>query len=414
MARKVFMSVLGATNYQECIYYDAEFRSSSTRFIQIAMFEKKATSWTEKDIAYIFLTGGEKGSRARNWNDNGHKKFGSDETIPSKGLKSLCSQMNLPFQIVPVEIRNGDNETEIWENFRIIFDNLQSDDEVFFDVTHGFRSIPMLVLVLNNYSKFLKNIRIKSITYGNYEARNEKNEAPIISLNSLSELQNWTTAASMFIETGRTTRLSNLLIEKGITSLDNFAQEIFECRGISINKGQSATDLKNELNALETNHSFKEITQKIAEKVEPFSANNLINGFKAVEFCIQHHLIQQGVTLLLEFIVSFVMKEIGYLNLTDEVVRTAVSAALNRNKIDGYVAPISLNEEDKQKSNEAVAKVFDLKMKKKLSNCVFKSLSQGSRNDLNHAGMRNTPHPTGYFEERLIKYHQLTREILNL
>lgn len=408
------MSVLGATNYTECIYFDDEFRSSPTRFIQIAMFEKKAISWTEKDVAYIFLTGGEKGSWARNWNDNGHKKFGSDETIPSMGLKSLCSQMNLPFPIVPVKIKNGDNESEIWKNFRIIFDNLQPDDEVFFDVTHGFRSIPMLVLVLNNYSKFLKNIRIKSITYGNYEARNEKNEAPIISLNFISELQDWTSAANMFIETGRTSKLSQLLKPEGIISLDNFAQEIFECRGISINKGESATDLKNELNALEKNHSFKEITQKIAEKVEPFTTNNLLNGFKAVEFCIQHHLIQQGVTLLLEFIVSFVIKEIGYQNITDEVVRNAVSAALNRNKIDGYVAPLALNEEDKKKSNEVVAKVFDLPYKKKLTDCVFKSLSQGSRNDLNHAGMRNTPHPTGYFEERLIKYHQLTREILNL
>ena len=263
MARKVFMSVLGATNYTECVYYDDEFRSSPTRFIQAAMFEKVISKWSPNDCGYIFVTSGKKGSFEKNWNDNGHKKIGSDEPILSKGLKTLCFEMNLPCRIIPVEIKNGDNEKEIWENFRKIFDCLQPDDEVYFDITHGFRSVPMLVLVLNNYSKFLKNTKVKSITYGNYEARNEKNEAPIISLNSLSELQDWTSAANMFIESGRTTKLSQLLKSEGIISLDNFAQEIFECRGVSINEGKSATNLKNELKELKANHSFKEITQKI-------------------------------------------------------------------------------------------------------------------------------------------------------
>ena len=33
---------------------------------------------------------------------------------------------------------------------------MQDGDELYFDLTHGFRYLPMLVMVLINYSKFLK------------------------------------------------------------------------------------------------------------------------------------------------------------------------------------------------------------------------------------------------------------------
>ena len=61
-------------------------------------------------------------------------------------------------------------------------------------ITHAFRYLPMLVLVLANYAKFLKNVTVKSLTYGNYEAR-EGTNAPIVNLLPIAALQDWTTAA---------------------------------------------------------------------------------------------------------------------------------------------------------------------------------------------------------------------------
>ena len=299
MARKIFMSVLGSTNYRECTYFDLGFRSKSTRFIQTAMFEKFVCNWGCDDIAYIFLTTGEKGSEIKNWLDNGHINNETKAIIPSKGLKTLLAEMNLKCQIKPVLIKNGDNESEIWENFRIIFDCLQPDDEVYFDVTHGFRSLPMLVLLLTNYTKFLKNIKVASITYGNYEARNEINEAPIIDLTSLSHLQDWTAGANMFIKTGNTKTITELLKNEEIKSLNTFVDEINECRGLDIYNGQSAINLKNDLKKVNIhNHSFEELLDQIEKKVEHFKIKDIVNGFRAVDFCIQHQLIQQGVTLL--------------------------------------------------------------------------------------------------------------------
>lgn len=416
MTRKVFMSVLGATNYQECQYveYQTGFKSSKTRFIQVTMFEKFVREWTANDIAYILLTSGKKGSEMKNWFDNGHCKYGTEELIVSTGLHKLLANMNLPCRIEPVYIKNGDDENEIWENFRTIFDCLKPNDEVYFDITHGFRSLPMLVLVLNNYSKFLKDIKIASITYGNYEARNELNEAPIIDLTSLSELQDWTAAANMFITTGNTKSITELLKNEDIKSLNDFVDEINECRGLEIYNGKSAINLKNNLKKFNVhNNSFKELLDKIGEKVDHFEPNDIVNGFRAVDFCIQHQLIQQGVTILQEFIISFILKEINYENWLHDFERTIVSGCMSINNLRCF-KPSEKSEEEKLKSLEIAQKVFSLPYKKKLSDRVFKGLAHGARNDLNHGGKRNDPKPTGYFGEKLTEYFNNTLEILSI
>ena len=107
MARKVFMSVLGSTNYQECLYVDSaeDFRSHQTKFIQTAMLEKIAKSWTDSDVANIFITSGVKGSGIKNWEDNGHLKFGTDEKILSKGLKKSIEELKLNVNVNAVFIK---------------------------------------------------------------------------------------------------------------------------------------------------------------------------------------------------------------------------------------------------------------------------------------------------------------------
>lgn len=416
MARKVFISVLGATNYKECQYVDtrSNFKSSNTRFIQVAMFEKFITNWSSDDIAFIFLTTGNRGSEKKNWLDDGHFKYDSDEVIPSVGLQKLLEGLKPPCKIKPVQIKNGDNEAEIWENFRVIFNCLQQGDEVYFDVTHGFRSLPMLVLILNNYSKFLKNIKVASISYGNYEAKSENNEAPIINLTPLSELQDWTAAANMFISTGKTNSISALLESENVGSLNTFVDEINECRGMDIYSGQSALKLKNDLSKINiSNHSFKELLEKIERKVENFASNDILNGFRAVDFCIQHQLIQQGVTLLQEYIISWVLKDIGEENWLNELERNTVSGCMQINRLNKFKSH-GKSEDEQSKSIKIAQKVFSLSYKKKLSDNVFIKLAHGARNDLNHAGKRIDPKRTGYFEDKLKCYFKNSLDLLSI
>ncbi|MBK6949004.1 MAG: TM1812 family CRISPR-associated protein [Haliscomenobacter sp.] len=84
-----------------------------------------------------------------------------------------------------------------------------------------------------NYAGVVKNIRVKAIYYGNYEAgkaeradqlellklrggdtqeievmRNKALEAPILDLSTFAELQGWTYAAQAFMYLGTAERLS--------------------------------------------------------------------------------------------------------------------------------------------------------------------------------------------------------------
>ena len=205
MSRKVFISFLGFSNYGACHYVREGFKSSEVRYIQEATLRylMDQSQWTAQDAAYILLT---EGAENRNWVDNGQLDR-EGKVIEQTGLKIQMERMNLPFVVHPIRnLPDGNNEKEIWQIFERIFEVIEEGDELYFDLTHGFRYLPMLILVLGNYSKFLKKISVGGITYGNYESRNrETNEAPIIDLLPLSELQDWTSSAVAYLTSGNIT-----------------------------------------------------------------------------------------------------------------------------------------------------------------------------------------------------------------
>ena len=97
--------------------------------------------------------------------------------------------MSFPFELTPKDIKDGKDTDEIWEIFDVIYNEINDGDELFLDITHAFRYLPMLLTVLINYSKFLKKITVKSITYGNFMA--EGDLKPIMDLTSISVLQDY-------------------------------------------------------------------------------------------------------------------------------------------------------------------------------------------------------------------------------
>lgn len=402
MARKVFMSVLGSTSYNECCYVDDNlpFKSSKTKFVQIAMLEKLKSEWNSSDIAYIFVTQGDKGSEKKNWNDNGHFKFATDEVIESKGLNSFIEELNLELKVEPIQIKNGDNESEIWENFRIIFDCLQPDDEVYFDVTHGFRSLPMMVMVLNNYSKFLKGIKVKSISYGNYEARNELNEAPIIDLTPLTNLQDWTSAIKEFIDYGKSKSINDLLGEYSFVSkfgdtkitmqfrsqLEKLEGLFQTLRGKEIYSGKIFKEIQGSINALKkkTNiNPLKPILEKVSNKISVFSQDeDLWNGINAAYWCFNHELFQQAYTIAQESIISLLCVHCfkDYKSKTDrQFISSCIGSSYN------YLHNIHKWRNENDEERELYIKWFKNELIVELSR-PFSELS-GLRNSMNHAGI---------------------------
>jgi CRISPR-associated Csx2 family protein len=405
MARKIFISILGTGYYQKTRYYlNNKDNSIETRFIQEATLKLNNV-----DKAFLFLT---QKARKDNWESPAQisNKFVREHKSDAyDGLEKVLARNNFSFEIISKDIPDGNNEDEIWKIFENVFSIINEKDEVYFDITHAFRSIPMLVMVLINYSKFLKKVSVKSITYGNWENANEDNFSPIIDLTAFSELQDWTNAANDFVSFGNADKLLELT-KKGIkpfakefkgsnetinslnkltSKLSEFISNIYACRGKNIIKNNEGHTINKSLNHISEDFisPLSPLLKTIEEKVYPFSEqDNLKNGFQAVRWCIDNNLIQQGFTILQENMISLLLDE----------VKMDVNSIENRN-IASSCFKIKMDD-TKQSEWRGDAAKYPLKTHKLIEQSTmlsvlckdFNSITQ-IRNDMNHAGYRNNP-----------------------
>lgn len=399
------MSVLGTGLYGECTYVGKNSRTV-TRFIQEATLnEVGANDWTEKDVAYIFITDcAEKCNWDKNIGERVDPKNGGQK-IPYIRLEKILEEKNWKCRIVPVRIKDGKDNAEMWDIFNVIYGCVQDEDELYFDLTHAFRYLPMLVLVLGSYAKFLKNIKIAYMAYGNYEARArceghpEKDEAPIVDLLPLSVLQDWTFAAGQFVRNGnvddivRLCRDEYLPLVKATKGKDTAANALryytevlgsaivdFRfCRGTSLISAEHICSLRKRTEELGESmiESLNPVLGKIIESFSGFDGYQSVNNaYRAAVWCYNRGLYQQSATLLQEAVITFFCRRHGLNELVEDERRTvnnAFYAIRNNVNVDGL--PFKCKEViNDSYVNEGLAGSFD-------------KLSQ-TRNNFNHAGMK--------------------------
>ncbi len=330
MARKVFLSFLGTSNYQVSKYYvDNTENFVETRFVQIASCKFHCWDFDENDKVFIFTTDK---AKSRNWYDDFEfNKPCSDEIIKNKGLQTELVKNGIKPKIsdeTAIWIPEESSEEKIWETFKIVFDHLEPEDEIVFDITHGFRSSPMLLMVLINYAKFLKKITVRKIVYGAFEARSNENETKLWDLTNFAVLQDWTNGANEFMNFGGTTILAEVANKeisiirnnsKGngnevktysslINQISNLTESISTVRGYELYEGKRIEKINNLLSELHQNNLFQPLTPILLElktKLQSFKKDNIWNLFEIANFCIQNNQLQQAITFLQEAIISF-------------------------------------------------------------------------------------------------------------
>lgn len=122
-------------------------------------------------------------------------------------------------KIIGKVTKYGTEENQIFSNFNIIMDideYLEDGDEIYIDITHSFRSNAMWMLMVINYIKDVidKNVEIKMISYGMYEANEKidgKDITPIVDLNAFYKLLKWIKGAQSFKEYGNFYTLEELV-----------------------------------------------------------------------------------------------------------------------------------------------------------------------------------------------------------
>lgn len=337
MSRKVFITVLGASFYGKCYYKTETFRSSLTPFIQCATLELiGAKEWDADSAGYVLLT--EK-AKTDNWDRNlvERKRNPTGPMLPYVGLEKVLEDMHLPFDVKPIPIPNGDNEQEIWQIFESLYSLLQEGDELYFDLTHGFRYLPMLVLVFGNYAKLVSKCKVMHISYGNFEGGKpvegepEVKECDFVNLLPFSGLQDWTDAVELFNYTGNTRKIRNIIDNTLSTikgpdpkkqemksihkPLEELSQDLLTCQGKSLIEGKVLAKLFGQLDQIKLQYlpkPFLPLVDKIRKDFAGFTtAYSWRNGIAAARWCFDRQQYQQAITFLQESVNTYLCIVLG-------------------------------------------------------------------------------------------------------
>jgi CRISPR-associated Csx2 family protein len=426
---KIFISTLGTNVYVPCNYYfdnknDDDHKIKKVRFVQETIIRYFCKDWSAENGDRIHILCTDK-SEIKNWQDNGQH---------CKDYKGLSTQLKKIFDEEPYKhvsyndnilktISEGYCENEIWNNFDTITNLIHDGDKIYFDITHSFRSLPMLSLIILQYVRVVrKNCFIEAITYGAFEKLGpaleveqmpiEERNAPVLDLSPLVRLMDWTSAAKEFIDYGKTDSLKKMInlenepilkategsdktaqiLKKSIKGIEEFAASIFtnKLQEIYEFKTKSSIEtLKNENKNDIKIKPFVPLIKKITDKVSPFDRNDWNNVFAATQWCIDHEMYQNAYSILLEGIISITLEKVGvptdekscFRDLPINVARVMVQS--EQNPIENIN---NLNDHDpnsKQKEiYERIFKIYTKDVAQKIYNLV------SYRNSYMHAGTK--------------------------
>ncbi|MFX0548661.1 TIGR02221 family CRISPR-associated protein [Hathewaya histolytica] len=425
---KKFLSMLGTSSYNECYYSYDNGERVNTKFIQEALIKNLCKEWTSDDEIIIFLT---EQARNNNW---------FNESDESRRLQERLKQFNI--KVKDVYIPNANNEDEIWAMFETILDNIGESDEIIFDITHSFRSIPMLVLVILNYAKVIKNIDISGIYYGAYEGRVKEGDikiAPIINLTAFNDLLEWSEAFNLFLKYGNSEQINALskkvlkrklinkdeeafLVRDFVNRLDDFTNCIYTCRGKLSNKksdnrnsiGLSYKIMNQYLEKLINKEDLKmeikplvPLFKKVKDRTEEFnSGDNLNTGLAVVKWSIDNNLIQQAYTALDETLKTYVCIKFNLdetdVGLREEVATKALRIKAKELKEEKW----KVKEEYKDKIRFIVENLDD--EIKKISSPINQL-----RNDINHFGYTQNVSNYETLKSNIKTQYENLKELIN-
>lgn len=204
---KKLITFLGTGYYQ-----DTEYRFDNHLPIKAEFFQEALVASEHLDFSdlFVFVT-----DAARNRIPKCSNPAWEPKTRPNwQGLVSAIEKFPA-CRIHDVPIKDGKSIDEIWDIFDAIGRTLEEGDEVYFDITHGFRSLPMLCLIAINFFRATKKIKLRGLFYGAFDAKDSNGIAPVFDLTPFVHLLDLTEATSQFVSTGSSGALAEMMRSNG-------------------------------------------------------------------------------------------------------------------------------------------------------------------------------------------------------
>lgn len=429
---KIFISFLGATDYLPCNYEFQSKKIENVRFVQEATIRMNCMDWSKNDRVIIFTT---QKALSLNWKDNGHKDQKTGEIFLCDGLETCIKKIKGPFSYHQVNIPDGKDEKQIWDIFIRVFDVIQENDEIIFDITHAFRSIPMLAVVILSYARIMKRVSLSGIYYGALETLGNINDArkmppekrivPILDLTAFDRLMEWSVATDRFLVSGDASQVSRIAetsarsilsatkgndrsqhqVRKLAKSLDQFTKTLSTCRGRNIS--HVVKRLKQRLEDCRQmeikNVPLKTIMGKIEDQINQFKGHFISDGIQAARWCLEHNLIQQSYTILQETLITYFVYKIGEdpedfsnKNLIRTLANQGASIYSENRSFEKW-------KKDAQRNRPTIEKFIHFYQTCPKLIETYNNLS-GFRNDINHAGFSDQYKSAETFSRKMIEF----------
>lgn len=230
---KVLISFLGTSNSDEREYRTAKYKFEEGSPIETSFIAKAISKYYEIDRFILIGTAKSMWEEVYKRFTSDNKEFSENERKIYDEIKDCCIHAN--FKSEPTIIHKSEIEDALGNGSQILLVKyglnqeelifnaskiisieqfLEDGDKLVVDITHSFRSLPLMLMnaliYLQNVSR--KKIQIEHITYGMLDITSEMGGiTPVVELNSISKLSDWISGAFAFSEYGNAYKLSELM-----------------------------------------------------------------------------------------------------------------------------------------------------------------------------------------------------------
>ncbi|MBW1800292.1 MAG: TIGR02221 family CRISPR-associated protein [Deltaproteobacteria bacterium] len=301
----VFEEKTGEWNYKKGVYELNNRVSGETEFVQAAELEILGVE--NFDRILIIAT---------------QKSYETHFEKLKKQLENLGVKT-----VTPVIISEEMSSEGQWEWFERILAEIKPEDSLSADLTHGYRSFPIVFSTAVHFLQRAKKIRLDAVYYGAFDK--DRKLTPIVNLKDFYMINEWAEAVSRLVEDADAGKMAEVaekapafqsaeLNERGL--VETFETLTGAIKNVEINRvAELANDAVTRIKATEENASptGKTLLGILREKFEPITTEKKPDGsydqeyFKTqlifIELLLEHKLFMQAYTAMREMIGSIGM-----------------------------------------------------------------------------------------------------------
>ncbi len=337
--RRIYISFLGAGKYDSAVYHINGQKADPSPYVQFAELQLAGPGFFDQIFLVMTST-----SRKKHY-------LSLQQELSKIGINDVRE----------IDITEELNPEDQWSWFEEILSHIDHGDELYVDMTHGYRIIPIVFSTALNFLQKAKSVRLKAVYYGAYESNKEL--SPIIDMKDFYVINEWTDAVSRLVEDADPGKLAVVAENEAAGKLDEFNDPELICAFQDLTGALKNVDIHNvsqkasrALDIVRQKENDAGVTGKILfdlvkEKFvslvfeKTFSGRYDLDYFKIqleiVRLLLEHKLFMQAYTVMREMLGSF-----GLIRMKENMGITNKERRDQRQKADVFINMLQVNENE--------------------------------------------------------------------